>query len=143
MDFLSSQEFWLSLAVLMAGGGAIWAVFKFGKSLSDRELGYWFHEFWLIHYGKNSSPVDRQQALQEFSEVYRGYLRERNDFWDKYGQMLVAVVIITLLTVLLLTKTISPEAGLPILSGVGGYAIAKSSSLSTTNRPRGGPPEQG
>jgi hypothetical protein len=143
MDFLYSQEFWLSLAVMAAGGGAIWAAFKFGKSLTDRELGYWFHEILLIHFDKNSSPADRQQALQELSEIYRGYLRERNDFWDKYGQILVAVVIITLLTVLLLTKTISPESGLPILSGVGGYAIAKSSSLSTTNRPRRGPPEQG
>ena len=73
------------------------------------------------------------------SDIYRSYLRERNDFWDKYGQVIVAIVIIVVLAVLLLTKTISPEAGLPILSAVGGFAIAKTSSISNSSRPRGGP----
>jgi len=143
MSFFLSQAFWLSIAVIIAGGVAIFAIFMFGKRLFDRELSHWLNEIWLIHYDKHSSSVDRQQALQEFSEIYQSYLRERNDFWDKYGQMLVAVILITVLTVLLLTITISPESGLPILSGVGGYAIAKSSNLSMTNRPRGGPPQQG
>jgi hypothetical protein len=139
LSFLLSQEFWLSIAVIIGGGGAIWAVYAFGRSLSEKELARWFHEYWVIWFDKNSNTYDRKQALQEFSDVYRSYLRERNDFWEKYGQVVVAIVIIVILAVLLLTKTISAEAGLPILSAVGGFAIAKTASVSTQNRPGGGP----
>lgn len=143
MEVLNSQEFWLALAIIVAGGGAVWALFRFGKALSERELEYWFHKMWLVRVDDSRSHAERQEALQDFSEIYRSYLRERNDFWDKYGQILVAIVIIVVLAVLLLARVISPESGLPILSGVGGYAIAKSSNLSTTNRPGGGPRQMG
>lgn len=135
MNFLCSQEFWLSIAVIIGGAGAIFAVYQFGRSLSERELSRWFHGYWAIWLDKNSSQYDRKQALQEFGDVYRDYLRERNDFWEKYGQVIVAIVIIVVLAVLLLTKTISAEAGLPILSAVGGFAIAKSAGISTHSRP--------
>ncbi|QVL42620.1 MAG: hypothetical protein KFB92_14380 [Alcanivorax sp.] len=141
MYFLESQEFWLSIAVIIGGAGAIWAAYKFGKSLSERELSHWFHEYWVYWFDKNSNQYDRKLALQEFSEAYRGYLRERNDFWEKYGQVTVSVAIIVVLAVLLLTKTISPEAGLPILSAVGGFAIAKTANVSNQNRPGPGGPQ--
>ena len=51
-----------------------------------------------------------------------------------YGQTTVAVLLLIVVTVLLLTKTINPDAGLPILSGIAGFAIAK-----TTGSPRGVP----
>ncbi len=41
----------------------------------------------------------------------------------------IALLVIVFLTILLLTKTISPEAGLPILSAVSGFAIAKGISV--------------
>ncbi|AKX52362.1 hypothetical protein [Thiopseudomonas alkaliphila] len=141
MSFLESQEFWLSVVVIIGGAGAIWAAYKFGKTLSERELSYWFRVYRLFLFDKNSSQYDRKQALQEFSEAYRGYLRERNDFWEKYGQITVSVVIIVVLSVLLLTKTISPEAGLPILSAVGGFAIAKTANVSNQNRSSPSGPE--
>ena len=136
MAQFSPVEFWLSLAVIGVGAATVYAVFKFGRSLSDRELGRWFEGYWALYFDKNRSPQERQHVLQEFSDVYRDYLRERNDFWDKYGQILIAILIIVVLTVLLLTKTISPEAGLPILSGIGGFAIAKSTNIANQNRPR-------
>jgi hypothetical protein len=42
-----------------------------------------------------------------------------------YGQITVAVLLLIVVTVLLLTRTIDPDAGLPILSGIAGFAIAK------------------
>lgn len=134
MFFLESQEFWLSIFVILGGAGAILASYHFGKSLSDKELGHWFHEYWICWFDKSASQQERKQALDEFSEAYRGYLRERNDFWEKYGQITISVVIIVVLAVLLLTKTITPEAGLPILSAVGGFAIAKTANVSNQNR---------
>ena len=137
MQFYLTIEFWLSIALILGGAGAIYAVYKFGKNLSERELANWFHEYFHVWFRKDPNSYDRKQALQEFSDLYRGYLRERNDFWEKYGQVIVAIVIIVVLAVLLLTKTISPEAGLPILSAVGGFAIAKTASVSNQNRPGG------
>lgn len=58
-------------------------------------------------------------------ESYAEYLLKRNEFWTSYGQVMVAVLIIIILAILLVTKTISAESGLPILSAVSGFAIAK------------------
>lgn len=143
MSFLETADFWLSICVIGGGGGAVWAMYKFGRSLTEREFERWFNEYWHFYLLDNQNLPDRQQLLQEFSDMYKGFLRERNDFWDKYGQVLIAISIIVVLTVLLLTRTISPEAGLPVLSGVGGFAIAKSTNLNSSNRPRGpGPGSQ-
>lgn len=73
------------------------------------------------------------------SLIFRGYFdkidkehgdsKERSgilgELWTTYGQILVSLFIVTVLTILLLTKTISSEAGLPILSAISGFAIAK------------------
>lgn len=140
---MNSAEFWLSLAMIVAGCGAVWALFQFGKTLAEQELEYWFEKLWRVRINDTQRQVDRQTALEEFSNIYRSYLRERNDFWDKYGQVLVAIIVAVILAVLLLMNAISPEVGLPILSGVAGYAIAKSSNLSTINRIGRGPSQQG
>ncbi len=71
--------------------------------------------------------------------AYAEYLARRNEFWTTSGQTTVAILLLIMVTILLLTKTIDPDAGLPILSGIAGFAIAKSTSSS-----RGGgirPPE--
>ncbi len=76
-------------------------------------------------------------------ESYAEYLQRRNEFWTAYGQVLLAVLIVVVLTVLLITQTITAEAGLPILSGISGFAIAKgisatkSSGLPQLRKPSG------
>jgi len=71
------------------------------------------------------------------AESYAEYLQRRNEFWTAYGQVLLAVLIVTVLAILLLTKAISAEAGLPILSGISGFAIAKGvSSARMINVPK-------
>ena len=71
-----------------------------------------------------------KNALNLLAEVKRDILEKRNEFWFGSGQILVIVLIITVLTVLLLLDKISPEAGLPILSGISGFAIAKTIDVS-------------
>lgn len=67
------------------------------------------------------------------------HLSRRNEFWVGYGQITVAVLLLTMITVLLLTKTIDPDAGLPILSGIAGFTIAKTTNSSRpSNLPRPG-----
>jgi uncharacterized membrane protein YhaH (DUF805 family) len=62
--------------------------------------------------------------------AYAEHLARRNEFWVSYGQVTVAVLLLIVVTVLLLTRTIDPDAGLPILSGIAGFAIAKTTGPS-------------
>ena len=138
MPFWQSQEFWLSALIILGGAGAVLAIYAFGKSLSKKEIEHWFYQYWSAWFGEANDHYHRKEALQEVTDIYRSYLQERNEFWEKYGQIIVAIVIIVVLAVLLITKTISPESGLPILSAVGGFAIAKTAGSTTNNGPRGG-----
>ncbi len=95
----------------------------------------------LQHLLMNGSvPKDVTNLLLTWSAaVYADHLGRRNEFWVGYGQITVAVLLLTMVTVLLLTKTINPDAGLPILSGIAGFTIAKTTNASRgTNLPRPG-----
>lgn len=74
-------------------------------------------------------------------DAYSEQLQRRSEFWTSYSQIIVAALIIIVLTILLLTCSISAEAGLPVLSGISGFAIAKSVSVSRSCSPND--PEQG
>ncbi|MEJ1392971.1 MAG: hypothetical protein RPU64_02045 [Candidatus Sedimenticola sp. (ex Thyasira tokunagai)] len=74
----------------------------------------------------------RANIPRYLNEAFAEYLQRRNEFWTTYGQVVIAAFIIVILAILLLTKTISAEAGLPILSAVSGFAIAKGVSSSRT-----------
>jgi hypothetical protein len=78
-------------------------------------------------------------VLRYMHECYSDFLERRNEFWTTYGQTVIAALVIIALTLLLLTKTISAEAGLPILSGISGFAVAK--GISGRKGP-GLPPEE-
>jgi len=72
--------------------------------------------------GKNGV---RYNLPRYVTEIFSELLERRNEFWTSYGQLIIATLIIIVLTILLLTKTITAEAGLPILSAISGFAIAK------------------
>ncbi len=74
-------------------------------------------------------PVISDRLPQYASDAYSEYLLRRNEFWTIYGQVLTAILIVIILSILLVTKTITAEAGLPILSAVSGFAIAKGASV--------------
>ncbi len=86
-------------------------------------MHFWDHLFHRIE--KDRSWHELRILARHASDAYIESLQRRNEFWSVYGQVIIAVLIIVILSILLLTKTISPEAGLPILSGVSGFAIAK------------------
>jgi hypothetical protein len=52
---------------------------------------------------------------------------------------MLSIFIVTILAILLITKTIEADAGLPILSGISGFAIAKSVSTGKTRVVPGSP----
>ena len=52
----------------------------------------------------------------------------QNEFGTTLGQVVVAIVIVVILSILLLTKAISAEAGLPNLSEISKFAITEEAS---------------
>src|SRR4029077_7179634 len=97
------------------------------RSGSEREnFEKYFHH--LMMDGANRREVAYLGAI--VGSAYSEYLSRRNEFWVTYGQTTVAVLLLIVVTVLLLTRTINPDAGLPILSGIAGFAIAKTTGSS-------------
>lgn len=94
----------------------------FTKSLLEhfRHIEYLLHE--LVNRSSNYDIANELKAIVDCCVDHR---ERRNEFWSLYGQIVLAIFIVVILAILLITKTISAEAGLPILSAVSGFAIAK------------------
>ncbi|GAB6008767.1 hypothetical protein [Dysgonomonas reticulitermitis] len=73
------------------------------------------------------------KVLTLFTNLSNDFSEKRNDFWTTYGQIIICVFIVCIIALLLLTKVISAEAGLPILSAISGFAIAKGSTIRNQN----------
>lgn len=108
----------LSLLVL---GGAIY----FGLKIFQEKYPF---EPRRLYYLMIKQMVNSNKYLPSFFDTLGEFLERRNEFWTSYSQSLISVFLIAVIAILLLTKTISAEAGLPILSGVTGFAIAKSAT---------------
>ncbi len=124
---------WLVMIVAILGLLVIGSIVLFAwKAFSDDSRGFVNYEHYLdflsTHKIRSNLPV-------YLNEAYADYLQKRNEFWSTYGQVVVAVFIVIILAILMLTKTITADAGLPILSAVSGFAIAKgvTSSKNTPN----------
>ena len=61
-------------------------------------------------------------------------LERRNELWQQYGQITITALIAIILAVLLLTRTIDAVAGLPLLSAIGGFSIAKAAVHGDSNK---------
>lgn len=133
--------FWICIIVSIIGLIILIGLILFGtilmrKSLWHRDNDYHYWEKILFHWFEGN-PNRYRDIPQHIENGYTEYLQRRNEFWTAYGQIIIAVLIAIVLTILLLTKTISAEAGLPILSGISGFAIAKGvSSSKSLNLPQ-------
>lgn len=146
--FSPDALFWLSIYTLILGGLIVVLVIFFALALLYVRRWRWRKEPYppemllrdlhhLIMDGVTRREIRTLGALAE--SAYAEHLSRRNEFWTSYGQVTVAILLLIVVTVLLLTRTIEPDAGLPILSAIAGFAIAKG-----TNSSRGGglrPPE--
>jgi hypothetical protein len=130
----SQTIFWIVLVVIVFGLIALWAIYKFGHSLFGRFFAREWPDFFM-HYG----PGPNQLPPRSVVDLITDFRERRNDFWLAYGQIVIALIIAVLLTVLLLTKTISAEAGLPILSAISGFAIAKGTTATRNRAPDDNP----
>lgn len=118
------------LTVLIIGG-----MWLFGRFLFNTYSNY-FEERVVVAirealHAHNHHDINRY--LNSWTNYLKEFLERRNEFWTTYGQMIICIFIVAVLSILLLTKTITAEAGLPILSAISGFAIAKGSNMRNSN----------
>ena len=113
----------------------ILGIWKFGKFLFEQRLfspnvETYIKELvhWIDKHGYNTGRL-----FNSLNNWQNDHTEKRNDFWTTYGQIVICVFIVCIIALLLLTKVISAEAGLPILSAISGFAIAKSSTMRNNN----------
>jgi len=121
--------FWICIIVALLGLASIIGIFFFGQVILRNHILKRFqpYSFWdelFLHWIKEN-PHSREELPGHLVSAYSDYLERRNEFWTTFGQVMIALVIVVILSLLLLAKAISAEAGLPILSGISGFAIAK------------------
>jgi hypothetical protein len=134
---------WYCAIAVLVGCVVLFIVFRLGQFLAERnvlgiaKVSPEFVERILAYYQQVGMKANLHWHL---AEANRDFLQRRNEFWTTYLQVVVAVLIVIVLALLLFTKTISSEAGLPILSAVAGFAISKSTS---SNNSSGGEGDRG
>jgi hypothetical protein len=135
---------WLSLSILIFGTVGIVAVFIFGLMVFNSWRRRHIADFENLVLRILHEPPRRStgEAARLAADSLADYRERRNEFWTTYGQVALSVFIVTVLTILLLTKTIEADAGLPILSGIAGFAIAKTVSTGKTRSEIGPPGER-
>ena len=79
--------------------------------------------------------------VPELCQAAGNYLTRRNEFWSTYGQFSLSLIVIVFITVLLLADVISAEAGLPILAGIGSFAIGRGVSMTSVRGTPSRPPQ--
>jgi Mn2+/Fe2+ NRAMP family transporter len=140
LKILEEPIFWYCLIVLLFGFSVLFAIYRFGQWLGAAQVIN-FREFWPPGFYADLIKLFQDQKVRwniplHLVNANAEYLQRRNEFWTTYVQVLVAALIIIVLAILMLTKTIGPDAGLPILSAVSGFAIAKSVSSGRTGNDR-------
>ena len=113
------------LSLLGLAGALYFGIRIYRESRSDLQP-HWDRALHIaLDRAMDQDPNTLFQYVQALSDIIADNGQRRNEFWTMSGQILLSVLVIAVLTVLLLTGSISAEAGLPILSGVSGFAIAK------------------
>jgi hypothetical protein len=138
--------FWLSVLVMIFAASIIAGVVWFGLRVFYERWNYPhpFIEHVMERWLHGPRPPRADVAAQVMSDSISNYRERRNEYWTTYGQIVLSIFIVALLSVLLLTKTINADAGLPILSGISGFAIAKTVNAGTSGRgPAAGGGEEG
>ena len=124
---MDSFYFWVIIAVSVIGlsvvGGLIYFGFTLYRRYPERLIIDLWHD-WVDHHKSPDSNL--------LTNITEEYLSRRNEFLALSGQFVVAVFVAVCITILLLAKVISAEAGLPILSAIAGFAIGKGVTIGKT-----------
>lgn len=137
---MNINDFIIPVTILLVVGLTIMVIlgiWKFGQFLFKQKLfesprfDHFFEHF--MHWFDKNDRYGAYKVFNAINNLNSDHTEKRNDFWTTYGQILICVFIVCIIALLLLTKVISAEAGLPILSAISGFAIAKSSTVRNNN----------
>ena len=140
MEF--DATFWIvviivGFSLVTLAGIFVFGLFIYGSPWRNHSLAHIFEPIaMLLHSFLHTRPVDRTalEVTKEISNSIETYLDRRNKFWESFGQIALAVVFVLIVAILLLTKTIDADAGLPILTAVVAFVIGKGIDAKGTGR---------
>jgi hypothetical protein len=147
-----SEAFWLSILVVVLGLATIGLLVFFGLKRKEPDFSSVIQRYvnFLLQMvmeptWKSQPPQDpwpfASSVLPFLVAAHEEEVSRRNEFWSLLVQMGLSMGVIVVITILLLVKAIAPDAGLPILSGVGGFAIGKGVQASRAASPGRAPVE--
>jgi predicted PurR-regulated permease PerM len=123
--------------ILAVGAGALYLR---SYPRMDESAWHWrIHEYILS--GGYSSDQRTRQAEANYYDAFReaasSAVSTRQNFWTALIQFTLSIAVVVFITILLLLKIVTAEAGLPILAALGGAAISQGlGSIAGTPRPR-------
>ena len=138
------SELVMPIATMLFGITAIGGMYLFGLRIYADRLDSWSRE-WDRWFDSLSRLYEKTQRMPMFDwkyvwDAWDDALRRRNKFWELFGQVALSVVVSVIVAVLLLTKTIEADAGLPILSAIVAFVVGK--GIGGQGRGSSGPPPE-
>lgn len=129
---LTNYSVWLAFGVLAVSLLFLLAGFILGKRLHDRALEARITELVkdVIDYEGLNKPSNF--TVSNVRESYREYLYRRNEYYEVFGQISVALLIVASLTLLLIVDAVEPDGALPIIGAIAGFVVGKSSKFLPT-----------
>ena len=123
-----NQLYWLSLFNLLLCAllclGVSYLAFYIMRWIRYRYLEPKYIDH-LIHDLAHEGRFSQREVLDYVTHNMSDYRERRNKFWTTFGQILLSIFIVSVLTVMMLAKIIEPDAGLPILSGYQALLLPK------------------
>lgn len=123
MENILNDTVLFTMAIVLIGLVALVSIWWFGTKLAQSPVIQGEQLKRLIEFLEKSNST--KNPFWNLTNMNADHLQRRNEYWTTYVQTVAAVFIVIVIAVLLLAKVIEPDAGLPILSAISGFVIAK------------------
>lgn len=116
---------WFILVILGSGLVATFFIFLIARSMVKNKQETISNEQLEKMIGYFEKVQMKSNPLWHLANAEAESLQRRNEFLATYTQTIVAVLLVIVLALLIISKIVEPQAGLPIISAISGYILAK------------------
>jgi len=119
---MASEGFLLAVFVGGITTVVVGGLFYFSRFVFRQQLSHEAEVFLLLKTLVVSNQRYDDAALNFIADRL---LLKKDEYWTLLGQFILSTIVVGAITILLLVGAITAEAGLPILAGIGGFALGK------------------